>query len=257
MSLIVIFLNMSLFVKFVIFMLIIMSIWCWGLYIEKLTVLKIKESLSISFEKEYNSGEMLDKIYNRLADKSAIHAPYARIFYAGMKELTMSNVKNIKFNSRYAEDIKKNIYNRILTAVNIERTKISNDLKKNINTIASCASLAPFIGLLGTVWGIMVTFRDISNAKTLNLTTVLPGISESLLATVIGLLCAIPAVFFYNSVTSRVNKFISDTEIFGYALANTLSRELDIIGINQNNKDIDEEKEYKKKMIAAPNDDDF
>jgi biopolymer transport protein TolQ len=242
---------MSLFVKFIVFILFLMSVWTWGIFIEKLTIVRIKQTLSASFDKEYTSGEMLDKIYNRLADKKVIHAPYARIFYAGMKELTMSNIKNLRFTAKYAEDVKQNIRERIVTAVSIERTAIINEIKKNISSLATCGSLAPFIGLLGTVWGIIVTFRDIADAKILNLATVLPGIAEALFATVIGLGAAIPAIFFYNSLMSKLNFFSVDSEVFGLKVANSLSRELDIISINQKNKQIDE-----MKKLPDPDDDD-
>lgn len=239
MSLISIFFHMSLFVKFIVFVLFLMSIWSWGLFAEKLTIIKIKNTLSKNFEKEYYSGDMLDKIYNKLADKKVIHAPHGRIFYAGMKELTMSNIRNIRFGEQYAEDVKRNIRERIITAVSIERSQIVGEIRKHVATVATCGSMAPFIGLMGTVWGIIVTFKQIANTSDLNLAAVLPGISEALFATLVGLATAIPAIFFYNTLTHKLNEFLVQTETFGLHVSNTLSRELDIISINQKNKDID------------------
>ena len=232
MSLFSILAGADLFVKFILFLLAMVSVWSWGVFFEKWALFKVKFSLSESFKREFSSGEMLDVIYNRLADKKKIHSPMARIFFVGMKELNMSNIRNIDFGDEYADGIKKNIRERIISTISIERTRIVQEMQTGISSLATVGSLSPFIGLLGTVWGIMHTFNAISSVKVVNLATVIPGIAEALIGTIFGLIVAIPAVLFYNMLIGKLNFFISDSEIFGLDLANILSRELDIITTN-------------------------
>lgn len=243
--------NADLFVKFILFLLALISIWSWGVFFEKMAVFKVKFMLSESFRREFNSGEMLDVIYNRLSDKKKIHSPLARIFHVGMKELNMSNIRNIDFGEDYSDGIKKNIRERIISAVSIERSKIIQEMKIGISSLATVGSLSPFIGLLGTVWGIMNTFYSIANVKVVNLATVIPGIAEALVGTIMGLIVAIPAVLFYNILVSKLNFFVSDSEIFGLDLSNILSRELDVITTNSYTRKIKEKAEMEKRNQAS------
>lgn len=245
----------SLFLKFVLFLLIIIFIWAWGLFLEKIGIFKLKFSLSESFKREFNSGEMLDKIYNRLAEKKKIYSPLARVFFVGMKELNMSNIRNIDFSHSYADGIKRNIRDRIFSAMAIERSKIIADLKKGIPYFASIAASVPFLGLLGSVWEIMSTFYSVASLKTINLSMIIPGLAQSLFSTIFSLVIVIFVIFFYNFLTAKLNEFIDDTEIFANELTNVLARELDML-TNNAYKRVIQEKKDRRKSLPAPSDDD-
>lgn len=232
--------NSSIFLKFIVFLLGVLLIWEWGIFIEKFGVYKLKFSLIESFKKEFNSGEMLDKIYNRLADKKKIYSPNARVFFVGMRELNMSNIRNIDFSARYSDNIKQNIRNRIYSSMAIERTKIAGELKADVSHLTTIAAIAPFLGLIGTVWEIMYTFYSINTFKVVNLSLVIPGIAQSLISIIFALFVSLIAIAFYNYLVLKVNYFIDDTEIFACDLTNILSRELDTLTNNASKKLIQE-----------------
>ena len=147
-------------VKVILFLLIALVIFTIGLVMERLAIFSFKEKGSKSFDKEFNSGEMLDAIYNRLYNKPQIHAPLARIFFVGMKELTQSNIRNIDFSMSYAEDIKRNIRSRMLAMTSVEKNHISMELKGGIAFLITIATIAPMIGLLGTMYGLMFDLHE-------------------------------------------------------------------------------------------------
>ena len=247
--------NSSFFLKFIIFLLAIILVWQWGLFLEKFGVFKLKSSLSESFRREFNSGEMLDKIYNRLTEKKKIFSPLARIFFAGMKELNMSNIKNIDFSARYSDSIKSNIRDRIYSSMAIERSKIVQEMRGEIPSFTTMAAIAPLVGMLGTVWEIMYTFYSINSYKVVNLSLVIPGIAQSLVSTIFGITIAIFSIIFYNFLTKRLNNFIEDSEIFSHDLTNILSRELDIL-TNSSSKRAMQERRAKMERTLETNDDD-
>jgi len=228
--------KMGLFVKFLILLLVGLAIWSWAIFLEKMAVLKIKKILFKSFEKEYYSGEMLDKLYNALKDKPIIHSPSARIFYVGMKELKKSNITNIKFTMDYADGIKRNIRDRILSLTSGEKLAILEESKAGINSIASVSAVSPFIGICGCLWNLITTFQDVAqNHPYITITELLPGIAESLLPLVMAMAVTVPCVFFYNKLTWAINRFGAECDIFALEVGNSLGRELDIISIQQHN----------------------
>lgn len=247
--------NSSLFLKFSVFLLLVMIIWEWGLFIEKFGVFKLKVSLSESFRREFNSGEMLDKIYNRLSEKKKIYSPLARVFFSGMRELNMSNIRNIDFSKRYSDTIKKNIRDRIYSSMAIERARITQELKADISSFVIIVAIAPFIGLLGTIWEIMSTFYTINTYKVVNLSLVIPGIAQSLISIILSLFVAIFSIFFYNYLTEKLNNFIEETEIFAHELTNILARELDMLTNNAAKRALQERQE-KRQMVSDDEDDD-
>jgi biopolymer transport protein TolQ len=244
--------NSSLFFKFSIFLLIVILVWEWGLFIEKFGIFKLKVSLSESFRREFNSGEMLDKIYNRLAEKKKIYSPLARVFFAGMRELNMSNIRNIDFSARYADNIKRNIRDRIYSSMAIERSKIITELRSDIPNFLVIASISPFIGLLGTVWEIMATFYSLNTYKVVNLSLVIPGIAQSMFSSILAILVAVFSVFFYNFLITKVNNFIEETEVFAHELTNILARELDMLTNNASKRALQE----RKSAVSDDDDDD-
>jgi biopolymer transport protein TolQ len=122
---------------------------------------------------------------------------------------------------------KQALKERINSAMQIASNKASERLENNMHILAIIGSVAPFVGLFGTVWGIMNSFQSIAISKNTSLAVVAPGIAEALLATAIGLFAAIPAVFFYNIYSNRINKFIDQMDNFSLMVGNILSRELD------------------------------
>lgn len=246
----------SLFLKFIIFFLIVLLIWSWGIFIEKFGVYKLKFSLSESFKREFNSGEMLDKIYNRLTEKKKIYSPLARIFFFGMKELNMSNIRNIDFSARYSDNIKRNIRDRIYSAMAIERARIIQELSAGLSYFVVIIAITPFIGLLGTLWEIMATFYSINTLKVINLSLIIPGIAQSLISIIFAIFVTLCAVFFYNFLLGKLNHFIEETEFFSHDLTNILARELDMLTNNASKKIVNEMRELRKKSITASDDED-
>ena len=142
------------------------------------------------------------------------------IFVTGMKELTASNRKNINYDENII--LEKRIEKAMFSTLNREM----ETLEKNLNFLATTGSSAPFIGLFGTVWGIMNSFQSIATSKNTSLAIVAPGIAEALLATAMGLLAAIPAVMAYNKISSETNRYYNSLESFLYDLSNILSRHI-------------------------------
>jgi biopolymer transport protein TolQ len=186
----------------------------------KFHILQIKTN---KFEKLFNSKKMLDDIF-MIAKKADGH-PFARIFIAAVKEWKISNVKTI-ISSQIA-DKKQALKDRINSAMQIDANKAIEKLERNMPILAIIGSTSPFVGLFGTVWGIMNSFQSIAISKNTSLAVVAPGIAEALLATAIGLFAAIPAVFFYNIYSSKINKFADKMDNFSLLVSNILSRELD------------------------------
>ena len=131
---------------------------------------------------------------------------------------------SINLSDTYAKErLKERVYQSMMVAKN----RVFNKVRKNINFLATVASTAPFVGLFGTVWGIMNSFSAIVGAQNTNLTVVAPGIAEALFATAIGLFSAIPALIFYNFFVNKLNLYNSRVEDFCIEIINLLSRELD------------------------------
>ncbi len=206
-------------VRLVMFILLLLSIFSWSIIFEKYTKLKKLNREAESFENNFWSGLKIEKIHKDIG--STPSHPMEAIFLSGMKELDISSSsKNLSAVDN--QIIESRIEKRMLTTLNRE----IEILEKNISFLATTGSAAPFIGLFGTVWGIMNSFQSIATAKNTSLTIVAPGIAEALLATAMGLLAAIPAVIAYNKLASDVNRYSSRLEIFLNDFSNILSRHI-------------------------------
>ena len=208
-------------VQSVMIMLLIASIWSWTIVFDKVFkfyILKIKTN---KFE-ELFATEKLDDIL-ATAQKSNDH-PFARIFLAAMKEWRSSNIKLI---IQGGEEKKLSLKERINGAMQVAAAKSSEKLESGMHLLAIIGSVSPFVGLFGTVWGIMNSFQGIAISKNTSLAVVAPGIAEALLATAIGLFAAIPAVFFYNIYENKIGQFSDKMNNFSIMIVNVLSRELD------------------------------
>jgi biopolymer transport protein TolQ len=221
-----------LMVKIILFFLITLSVFTIGLFLERLAILSFKEKSSQSFDKEFNSGEMLDAIYNRLYNKPKIHAPLARIFFVGMKELTQSNIRNIDFAMPYAEDVKRNIRSRMLAMTSIEKSHITLEMKTGIAFLVTIATVAPMIGLLGTMYGMMYDLYEFRNYAQIDTIHIVNALYSSVVSTIIGIFSGVAAIVGYNILVAKINQYTMEHELFAVKVANILSRELDLITAN-------------------------
>ena len=187
-------------VKFVIIILIASSIYSWAIIIEKYKLFKKINGSSSIFEEQFWSSKSADSLYKKLEGYN--DDPMANVFKAGMDFM-------IKNKSRSAS-----VQERVLQALSGSIDKEMEVVEKKLTFLATVGSTAPFIGLFGTVWGIMNSFQSIAISKNTSLAIVAPGIAEALFATALGLLAAIPAVVAYNKFTSDSRKYSTRLENF-------------------------------------------
>lgn len=207
-------------VKLVMLMLFFASIWCWAIIFDKLLKLKNLKDRTDKFEKVFWSGQLLDQLYERI--KTRADHPMAIVFVAAMHEWSRQITAG-------SEDLlwKLGLKERISQAMQVAKNREMDKLDKNMIFLATVGSSSPFIGLFGTVWGIMNSFQSIAASKNTTLAVVAPGIAEALFATAVGLFAAIPAVIFYNLIAKQINNFHSRVEDFSSELGALLSREID------------------------------
>ena len=194
------FLKADFVVKFVIIILIAASIYSWAIIIEKYKLFKKINGSSSIFEEQFWSSKSADSLYKKLEGYN--EDPMANVFKAGMDFM-------IKNKSRSAST-----QERVLQALSSSIDKEMEVVEKKLTFLATVGSTAPFIGLFGTVWGIMNSFQSIAISKNTSLAIVAPGIAEALFATALGLLAAIPAVVAYNKFTSDSRKYSTRLENF-------------------------------------------
>jgi len=194
------FLKADFVVKFVIIILIAASIYSWAIIIEKYKLFKKINGSSSIFEEQFWSSKSADSLYKKLEGYN--EDPMANVFKAGMDFM-------IKNKSRSASN-----QERVLQALSGSIDKEMEVVEKKLTFLATVGSTAPFIGLFGTVWGIMNSFQSIAISKNTSLAIVAPGIAEALFATALGLLAAIPAVVAYNKFTSDSRRYSTRLENF-------------------------------------------
>ena len=194
------FLKADFVVKFVIIILIAASIYSWAIIIEKYKLFKKINGSSSIFEEQFWSSKSADSLYKKLEGYN--EDPMANVFKTGMDFM-------IKNKSRSAST-----QERVLQALSGSIDKEMEVVEKKLTFLATVGSTAPFIGLFGTVWGIMNSFQSIAISKNTSLAIVAPGIAEALFATALGLLAAIPAVVAYNKFTSDSRKYSTRLENF-------------------------------------------
>jgi biopolymer transport protein TolQ len=209
-------------VQLVMLALVLASMWSWAIIFDKIIKFKILKNRSDVFEDLFEGEATLENIYNE-AKKFDNH-PLARIFIACMKEWKSSNVKQIMGDSL---EKKSSLKERLMGEMEVASNRSTQRLETGLGFLAIIGSVAPFIGLFGTVWGIMSSFQGIAVSKNTSLAVVAPGIAEALLATAAGLFAAIPAVFFYNIFSSKINQFSERAHNFSVQLLNIFSKELD------------------------------
>ena len=193
------------------------SVWVWAIAIDK-TVLYTRTKRSMdSFEQAFWSGQSLEELYRALSSRT-VHAMPA-LFVAAMREWKRS----LEGQSRSFAGLQT----RIEKVMDVTIAREVEYLEKRLLVLATVGSAGPFIGLFGTVWGIMTSFQSIAASKNTSLAVVAPGIAEALFATAIGLIAAIPATIFYNKFAAEVNKQAQRMEGFADEFSAILSRQID------------------------------
>jgi biopolymer transport protein TolQ len=213
------FLSAGLVVKIVMGILALSSIWSWAIIVDKSMLFGRLKRKSQRFEDLFWSGKPLDELYRKMADK-ADH-PMARVFSAGMAEWGRAK------DSAGSGNLVIGARDRIDKVMNVAVSRELEQAEGNLGVLATIGSAAPFVGLFGTVWGIMTAFQAIAATKDTNLAVVAPGIAEALFATALGLLAAIPAVIGYNRYSSALNSFAVRLQGFSDEFSTILSRQLD------------------------------
>ena len=204
-------------VQLVMLGLLIASIAVWAIAIDKLLLYSRTRRAMDGFEQAFWSGQSLDELYRSLATRPT-HS-MAALFVAAMREWKRSLESNPRSFAGLQMRIEK------VMDVTIQR-EIAR-LERRLLVLATVGAAGPFVGLFGTVWGIMTSFRAIAGQQTTSLAVVAPGIAEALFATAIGLVAAIPATIFYNKFVSDVNKQAQRLEGFADEFAAILSRQID------------------------------
>ncbi len=211
------FLQADIVVKLVILGLLVASIWVWAIVFEKATSLRRANRAAEGFEDRFWSGGSLDELYDTEGAKPA--HPMAAVFGAAMGEWRSSS------RVAGADMSRGSVRERVERAMTITVQREMDRMERWMVFLASVGSVAPFIGLFGTVWGIMHSFSAIAAMHNTNLAVVAPGIAEALFATAIGLVAAIPAVLAYNKISTDLGRFASRLEGFGSEFGAILSRQ--------------------------------
>ncbi|KRS12986.1 Biopolymer transport protein ExbB [Roseovarius sp. THAF27] len=216
-SLWALFARATLIVKLVMLMLIVASFWAWSIIIQKTITYRKARAEAEAFDRRFWSGEPLDELFDEIGPDPAGQSE--RVFAAGMSEWRRSH--------RTDGALIAGATARIDRSMDVAIVKESEKLQSGLTILASIGSVSPFVGLFGTVWGIMNAFIEIAEQQNTNLAVVAPGIAEALLATGLGLLAAIPAVVFYNKLSADADRIVASYEAFADEFATILSRQLD------------------------------
>ncbi len=204
-------------VKLVMIGLLAASVWCWAIIVDKVFLLgRVKKSMD-QFEESFWSGNSLEELYTSLAQKPT----------TGMASLFVAAMREWKRSFSGATSAFMGLHSRIEKVLDVTIAREVERLESQLLVLASVASAGPFVGLFGTVWGIMTSFRSIAASKNTSLAVVAPGIAEALFATAIGLFAAIPALIFYNILQGRVARTQARMESFADEFSSILSRQID------------------------------
>ena len=211
------YLRATLTVKLVMLSLLLASFWSWAIIIQKHMAYRIARGRAKAFDREFWSGEPLDGLFDQIAN--APRSAMDRVFIAGMAEWRRSHREDGRLIAGAMD--------RIDRSMDVAIAKEAENQTSGLSVLATIGATAPFVGLFGTVFGIMNAFIEIAEQQNTNLAVVAPGIAEALLATGLGLFAAIPAVIFYNKLSSDGDRIVAGYETFADEFATILSRQLD------------------------------
>lgn len=213
------FMQADIVVKVVMILLLLASVWSWAIIIDKLVRFrKVRQRMDL-FEETFWSGSALDDLFDRVSGRGADN-PMALMFIAAMREWRRAGERGLRAMAH-------NLQERVERVMSVTLNREMDDLGRYLGFLATVGSTAPFLGLFGTVWGIMHSFQAIALSHNTSLAVVAPGIAEALFATALGLVAAIPAVIGYNKFSGDVNQFGSRLDGFSEEFSAILSRQLD------------------------------
>jgi biopolymer transport protein TolQ len=215
------FLRADIIVKLVMVALMLASFWCWAIIFDKLMRIRQLYNRAEQFEESFWSGGSLEELYDRIGSRPL--DPMSSIFVAAMREWRRSAAKGMADR----ETVRASLPQRIDRVMTVTLGREMELLERRLGFLASVGSTAPFIGLFGTVWGIMNSFQSIAATKNTSLAVVAPGIAEALFATALGLVAAIPAVIAYNKISSDLDRYSKRLENFAGEFGAILSRQLE------------------------------
>jgi len=216
-SLITLFIHAHIIVKIVMLGLVLASVWSWAIIVDKVLLFgRIRRQID-RFEKVFWSGQSLEELYRSLSSRPA--SAMAALFVAAMREWKRS------FETGARSPI--GLQMRIDRVLDVTIARETERLENRLLFLATVGAAGPFIGLFGTVWGIMTAFQGIAASKNTSLAVVAPGIAEALMATALGLIAAIPAVIAYNKLSNSAGKISARLEGFADEFSAILSRQID------------------------------
>ena len=219
-SIVPMFLRADLLGKSVMILLLAASLWSWTIIFNKLMLLANLKRKAKRFDKLFWSGQSLDELYQQFASHN--DHPLAAMFIAGLREWRRAFEGGTP-----RENALPGIKERIEKAMSVTVMREIDGVEKQLGMLATIGSVSPFVGLFGTVWGIMNSFAAIAARHDTTLAVVAPGIAEALFATAMGLLAAIPAVIFYNRFVAEIGRYVNQLDAFADEFSAILSRQLD------------------------------
>jgi biopolymer transport protein TolQ len=217
-SIVQLMLNASWVVQAVVVLLMVVSVMSWAAIFRKVFSLKRVRAHNDDFEREFWSGTNLNDLYSAAAQSAKHGGPMERIFASGMREYQKLRERRITDNGALLDGARR--------AMRASFQRELDVLETNLSFLASVGSVSPYVGLFGTVWGIMHAFTGLAALAQVTLATVAPGIAEALVATAIGLFAAIPAVVFYNRFAHDIDRVANAMETFMEEFSNILQRNL-------------------------------
>ena len=209
-------LGASLVVQLVMLLLLFVSVTSWAAIFRKLFALRRVKTLNADFEREFWSGTSLNDLFSSAAQNARLAGPMERIFASGMREYQ-------KLRERHVSDA-VTLLDGARRAMRASFQRELDAVEQNLSFLATVGSVSPYVGLFGTVWGIMHAFTGLAALAQVTLSTVAPGIAEALVATAIGLFAAIPAVVAYNRFAREIDRVATQLDTFSDEFSNILQR---------------------------------
>ena len=215
------FLQSDSIVKLTMLLLLLASFWSWAVIFDKSLRLRRLQQAAATFEETFWSGGSLDDLFDRVGQRP--HDPMSAVFAAAMREWRRSAAKGLLGTAV----MRASLQQRIERVMNVTVGREMDRIERFMTFLATVGATAPFVGLFGTVWGIMDSFQSIAAAKNTSLAVVAPGIAEALFATALGLVAAIPAVIAYNKLSTDFGRYAGRLEAFSSEFSAILSRQHD------------------------------
>lgn len=208
-------------VQAVMIILLIGSVYCWKIIFQKYGQLRFLRSQAAEFERIFWDGASLDALFDRVSRNP--HDPFEEVFCAGMREWR----EEVGASRSRGQHLGVALQDRVERSMRLATEREVEAINSGLTYLANLASSAPFIGLFGTVWGIMSSFQAIAVHQNTNLTVVAPGIAEALFTTALGLFAAIPAAIFYNTISLAVKRYTLNLDAFVDEFLNIVSRQVE------------------------------